>query len=111
MAATKLHGPDVGLSYQEATEPTRGVVAAAEPLPPPQVPPAQAGAAATPGQVFMIEGIQCLGVSWRVLLPVCLPLSSHRAMAMLRFGDSWQRRSCAPGPACLLRQDLLPNLL
>lgn len=62
MAATKLHGPDAGLSYREATEPTRGVVAAAEPLPPPQVPPAQAGAAAVPSQVFMVEGMQCLDV-------------------------------------------------
>ncbi|PSC73849.1 purple acid phosphatase 15-like [Micractinium conductrix] len=30
VSATRLHGPDMGLSYTEATEPTHGVIAAAE---------------------------------------------------------------------------------
>jgi hypothetical protein len=30
VSATKLHGPDVGLSWSEVHEPTKGVVAASE---------------------------------------------------------------------------------
>lgn len=38
MSATKLHGPDAGLSFHEATEPTKSVVAEAEAAPAAVVP-------------------------------------------------------------------------
>lgn len=108
MAATKLHGPDAGLSYREATEPTRGVVAAAEPLPPPQVPPAQAGAVAAFSQVSVVQGMQRLGVRCpqfvcrlrhRQQRPCC-GLVTHANAAHVLLPPAW-----------LLPRDLVSNLL
>lgn len=77
MTATKLHGPDVGLSFEEATEPAHGVAARAE------LEPEGGG-----------SGAAAFQVRWRLL---CLLLTSCEAIPG-RAGSSWQAHI---PPACL----------